>query len=64
MLVLLEFQSTADSFMALRVLEYAALLYGELLHRGVAKPGALPPVLPVVLYNGDAPWRRRPRCGT
>ena len=55
-LVMLEFQSNADSAMALRVLEYTALLYGELLRRGTA-PGALPPVLPVVLYNGDAPWR-------
>ena len=43
--------------MALRVLEYTALLYGELLRRGAVKPGALPPVLPLVLYNGDAPWR-------
>ena len=42
--------------MALRVLEYTALLYGEMLRRGIAKPGALPPVLPVVLYNGDSPW--------
>ena len=55
-LVMLEFQSTTDSAMALRVLEYTALLYGELLRNGVAKPGTLPPVLPVVLYNGDAPW--------
>ena len=23
----------------------------------MAKPGALPPVLPVVLYNGDARWK-------
>ena len=57
MLVMLEFQSTTDAAMALRVMEYTALLYGELLRRGKAKPGALPPVLPVVLYNGDAPWR-------
>ena len=55
-LVMLEFQSNADSAMALRVLEYTALLYGELLRGGVV-PGELPPVLPVVLYNGDAPWR-------
>ncbi len=54
-LVMLEFQSTTDAAMALRVLEYTALLYGDLLRRGVA-PGALPPVLPVVLYNGDSPW--------
>ena len=55
-LVMLEFQSSADSAMALRVLEYTALLYGELLRGGVV-PGELPPVLPVVLYNGDPPWR-------
>ena len=56
MLVMLEFQSTTDAAMALRVLEYTALLYGELLRHGRARPGALPPVLPVVLYNGDTPW--------
>ena len=56
-LVMLEFQSTTDAAMAQRVLEYTALLYGELLRRRMAKPGALPPVLPVVLYNGDTPWR-------
>ena len=56
-LVMLEFQRTTDAAMAQRVLEYTALLYGELLRRGMARPGALPPVLPVVLYNGDTPWR-------
>ena len=56
-LVMLEFQSTTDAAMAQRVLEYTALLYGELLRRGKTKPGALPPVLPVVLYNGDAAWK-------
>ena len=55
-LVMLEFQSTTDAAMALRVMEYTALLYGELLRHGRARPGALPPVLPVVLYNGDTPW--------
>ena len=53
---MLEFQSTTDAAMALRVMEYTALLYGELLRHGRARPGALPPVLPVVLYNGDTPW--------
>ena len=56
-LVMLEFQSTTDTAMALRVLEYTALLYNELLRNGKAELGALPPVLPVVLYNGDSPWR-------
>ena len=56
-LVMIEFQSSTDLAMALRVLEYTALLYVELLRAGSHAPGALPPVLPIVLYNGDAPWR-------
>ena len=58
-LVLLEFQSTDDPSMALRVLEYTAMLYRELLREGSFGAGGelLPPVLPVVLYNGDLPWR-------
>ena len=58
-LVLLEFQSTDDPSMALRVLEYTAMLYRELLREGSfgGGGGLLPPVLPVVLYNGDFPWR-------
>ena len=58
-LVLLEFQSRDDPSMALRVLEYTAMLYRELLREGSFGDGGglLPPVLPVVLYNGDLPWR-------
>ena len=57
-LVLLEFQSTDNARMALRILEYTALLYGELVREGrLGADGKLPPVLPIVLYNGDAPWR-------
>ena len=57
LLVLLEFQSTKDPRMALRNLEYTALLYRELDRQGeLGVPGQWPPVLPVVLYNGDAPW--------
>ena len=57
-LVMLEFQSRPDSLMALRVLEYTAMLYREQLREGgLDADGLLPPVLPVVLYNGAAPWR-------
>ena len=55
-LVLLEFQSSSDATMALRVLEYTAMLYRELLRAGEASPRELPPVLPIVLYNGQSPW--------
>ena len=57
LLILLEFQSTNDARMALRNLEYTALLYRQLDRRGeLGEIGEWPPVLPVVLYNGDAPW--------
>ena len=55
-LVLLEFQSSNDPTMALRVLEYTAMLYRELLRAKVVTPGQLPPVLPLLLYNGDSQW--------
>ena len=55
-LVLLEFQSSSDATMALRVMEYTVLLYKELLHNKRATLGDLPPVLPIVLYNGERPW--------
>jgi len=57
-LVLLEFQSRDDPDMALRILEYTVLLYGELArNEALGDDGLRPPVLPVVLYNGAAPWK-------
>ena len=55
-LVLLEFQSSSDATMALRVMEYTVLLYKELLNNKRATLGDLPPVLPIVLYNGEYRW--------
>ena len=46
--------------MALRNLEYTALLYRELSRRGeLGSRGEWPPVLPLVLYNGESPWTAR-----
>ena len=57
LVLLLEFQSTSDHYMALRVLAYAALLWQQLVReKQIAAQGTLPPLLPVVLYNGDTPW--------
>jgi hypothetical protein len=55
--VLLEFQSTVDPVMAVRMISYAGLLYQDMLKSGsVSRGGALPPVLPIVLYNGRKEW--------
>jgi putative YhgA-like transposase/uncharacterized protein DUF4351 len=55
--LLLEFQSTPDPFMAVRLLGYVALLLADLVRTKVATPSlGLPAVLPLVLYNGKRPW--------
>ena len=55
--LLLEFQSAVDRSMAVRMLTYTALLYQKLIADGVLRErSALPPVLPVVMYNGQPPW--------
>ena len=57
LMLLLEFQSSVDSAMAVRVMTYTSLLYQKLIDDGVLRRhGKLPPVLPVVIYNGSVPW--------
>jgi len=57
-MLLLEFQSTPDHWMALRLLVYAGLLWQQLVsERRLLPDGRLPPILPIVLYNGDPRWR-------
>ena len=56
LVLLLEFQSTTDRAMAVRMLVYTALLYQKLIADGALRDGALPPVLPIVIYNGRGPW--------
>ena len=53
--ILIEFQSTVDPFMALRVLNYITNFYMDFLvnNKSVKK---LPAVFPIVLYNGEARW--------
>lgn len=56
--ILLEFQSKVDHTMPIRLLHYVACCYDHLLKTGVTTPTAgLPPVLPIVLYNGSPRWR-------
>ncbi|MEM9556379.1 MAG: Rpn family recombination-promoting nuclease/putative transposase [Acidobacteriota bacterium] len=58
LLILVEFQSRPDHFMALRKLVYVGRFYQELVRRRDWLPGRhLPPVLPIVVYNGERTWR-------
>ena len=55
--LLLEFQSTIDEHMALRMMVYLGLLYQDLIKQEVIQAGeCLPPVFPIVIYNGNKPW--------
>ncbi len=52
--ILLEFQSTVDHFMAVRVLSYIALLYQDIIRN---KKLGTKNLLPLVLYNGERSWQ-------
>ena len=55
--LLMEFQSSVDKYMALRMMVYVGLLYQDLIKRGeMLVDGRLPPILPIVLYNGSQRW--------
>jgi len=55
--ILIEFQSTVDRFMAVRLMTYIGLLYQDLIRSGQCKGNQkLPPVFPLVLYNGSKKW--------
>jgi len=57
--LLIEFQSKNDPTMPVRMLQYVGLLYEHLLRQHKADielEHGLPPVLPIVLYNGRPTW--------
>ncbi|KJS65039.1 MAG: hypothetical protein JM57_13280 [Comamonadaceae bacterium BICA1-1] len=59
--LLLEFQSRIDRAMPVRMLQYVAALYDHLLRsKAIKLKDGLPPVLPIVLYNGDKRWLHSP----
>ncbi len=61
LILLLEFQSSMDRWMALRVLSYTSLFLLDLVKTGKVKDDdALPPVFPVVIYNGGRAWTAPP----
>ena len=55
--LLIEFQSQIDPWMAVRIMVYTGLLYQDLIKSGAVAAGQqLPPVFPLVLYNGSGRW--------
>ena len=62
LVLVLEFQAEVDFMMPLRIRNYVDNFHMEQ-WRGKAFGVAsrLPPVLPIVLYNGDSPWSAAPR---
>ena len=55
--LLIEFQSSNDPFMPVRVLTYEGLLYQDLIRTKKLKSGStLPAVLAIVIYNGKGQW--------
>ncbi len=56
---LLEFQSTIDRFMAVRILTYIGLIYQDLLRNKkvtLVEKDKLPPVFSLVFYTGSQKW--------
>lgn len=55
--ILLEFQSKVDQRMPLRMMHYVACFYDHLFKTRATTPQkGLPPVFPIVLYNGTHRW--------
>ncbi len=56
--ILLEFQSRPDPSMAVRFMGYVSLFYQSLMSsQPAAERRKLPPVIPVLVYNGPEPWK-------
>ena len=52
--ILMEFQSSPDKAIPVRMLNYITMFYDFLLRK--SKAGKLPPVLPLLIYNGRRNW--------
>lgn len=52
--LLIEFQSTVDKFMSVRMLRYILELYDSVIRESPKEK--LPPVFPLMLYNGERKW--------
>lgn len=63
--LMLEFQARVDPYMAVRMSAYVNLLYQDLIRSANVLPDRrLPPVLPIVFYNGARPWHAVTELGS
>ena len=54
-----EFQSSIDKGMPVRMLQYVAAVYDHLVRsNAINLSDGLPPVLPIVIYNGSTRWKQ------
>ena len=57
LLIILEFQSTKDVWIPVRILVYTALLWLDVIkYKLVTKEEGLPPVFPIVIHSGSETW--------
>jgi len=55
--LLLEFQSTVDPYMGVRVMTYKGMLFQDIIRQKLILPsGKLPPIFAAILYNGQGRW--------
>ena len=63
LLALLEFQSGHNADMAWRMRDYLHQVESALRESGAVRAeGAVPPMLSMVVHNGDRPWRAETKC--
>ena len=63
LLVLLEFQASHDADMAWRMRDYLHQVESALRESGTVRAeGGVPPMLSMVVHNGDRPWRAATEC--
>ena len=61
----LEFQSTEDTWMAVRINSYVSLFMEQLIKENqLTQNHLLPPVFTIVLYNGQRPWKAPTQLST
>jgi len=57
--LLFEHKSSPESLVGLQVLRYMALQWKEMYDQGQIAGGRLPPIIPIVIYQGRASWKAR-----